>query len=455
MHRHAGTVQTDIAKTGGGAIDPLDMQAVDHQTLQPLQPQRITAIRRVFDVQLADHAASPLTRQTEPALGRISRAPVDIQVQPDRPGAGLAANVHRPEAVAHNLDRAKGDREVGIAIIADASAHIVKHHLVQHRSALQDLRQAPAIQTHTLILRLGAGQRVIADLHGPDARRPARCHHRRTNRDQGRDALNPRARRTPVIVTDQRGIVPTHGRGHTVIAARQIDCRGIGQRGHKGGLHVGGAGRHVLRPMVGIGQPHRHPTRHIGDRSAGACIAVGVARRDDDRARRRRLAAGPGHKGRAGGKTCIILRRAATSHGDAAGRQTAGPATDHIHTGPVLPGAKLGCRAVIPDLAVHRPGQIARRRGQPQSLLHLGPPRRPVQRQRLGEHRAIRADLDREIIAARRAHLGPARKPGLEHHRRRIGRGRLVDLQLMPRPGMVEQDGGRRHRQAVGGIRAG
>ena len=118
-------------------------------------------------------------------------------------------------------------------------------------------------------------------------------------------------------------------------------------------------------------------------------------------------------------------------------------------------GPKFGSRAVIPDLAIDRPRQIARRRRQPQPLLHHRPTGGAVKLHRLGKAGSIRTDLDRKVIRPRRAHLGPARKAGLKHQTGRVAGTGLVDLDLMPRPGMVQQRRRRRYRQPVGGIRRG
>ena len=127
---HRGAVQPEIAEIGDRAVDALDMQRVDDQPLQSLQPHRIAAIGAMFDVQLANKTARTLPGDAKAAFGCIGRTTVDIQVQPHRPGARGAANVHAAIAVAADLQRAIGDTEFAAAIVADRGADLVKDNLV-------------------------------------------------------------------------------------------------------------------------------------------------------------------------------------------------------------------------------------------------------------------------------------------------------------------------------------
>ena len=311
-----GAVQPDIAKARRRAIRPLDMQRVDDKALQPLQPDRIARIGAMLDVQLPDKTAGTLACDAEPALRRKGGTAVDVKVQPDRAGPRRAPDVDRTVAVRPDLQRAIGDRKLAVAIIADRGADIVKDHLVDDRSALQGLRQAARVQADPLELGLKAGQRVIGDLHPPDGRGPPRRDDRLPDRDRPRQAQKPGPRRAPVVVADQRGVVPRQGRAQRIGPARQIDRRRIAQRQGHGGPHVGRARAQVLRPVVGIGIAQGHPARQIADRRARSGIAVRIARRIDDSARRRRLARGPGHEQRPCREPGIVLRRAPARHAD-------------------------------------------------------------------------------------------------------------------------------------------
>ena len=68
---------------------------------------------------------------------------------------------------------------------------------------------------------------------------------------------------------------------------------------------------------------------------------------------------------------------------------------------------------------------------------------------------AVGRDLDRQRVLAGGADLGPARPAGLEQQAAGVGRGRLVDLQLVPRPVMAQQHRRRRDGQPVGIVGAG
>jgi hypothetical protein len=58
-------------------------------------------------------------------------------------------------------------------------------------------------------------------------------------------------------------------------------------------------------------------------------------------------------------------------------------------------------------------------------------------------------DLEAEVVVAEKTDQGPNRKPGLEGKGRIIPRCRLVHRGLDPGPGVVQEHGGRVHRQAV------
>ena len=278
----------------------------------------------MFDVQLPDETASTLPGQTEPAFRAIGVGIVDIQVQPDRPGARRTPDINPAVAVPPDFQRAIGHRKLAGAIVTDRGADIVKHHLVNHRPALQGLGQTAGVQTDALILRFGSGQGVIPDLNAPDGGRPPRCDNRLPNRQQCRQAQNLGPRRATVVVANQRGIVPSQGCTDSVIAARQVNRRGIAQRRRQRRMHVGDTGCHVLPPMVRIGIAQRHPARQIADRGAAADIAVRKARRVNHRARSRGLASDPCNKGGAGAEPGIVLHRAAARHRHTGRRQAAG-----------------------------------------------------------------------------------------------------------------------------------
>ena len=258
-------------------------------------------------------------------------------------------------------------------------------------------------------------------------------------------------------------------RGPGADIAIGIACR-IDDRPHRRGLAAGPAdkGRAGAEPRVVL---HRAAPRHpdIGgghrsvdrvraeaDRLVGQCLrgavqhhrAAGIGRGDGAcRAGRDPRQLEFGLLGRIAivlqGERCIREGRSASAR------------ADQINAGAILTRAKLRGRAVIPHFAINRDRQIAGSRRQAQTFLYFRAPRCSIKGDGIVERRTVGTDLDRKIVAAGRAHFGPARKAGLKQQTGRIGGGGLVDLQLMACAGVGEQGRGRRYRQPVGRIRGG
>lgn len=68
---------------------------------------------------------------------------------------------------------------------------------------------------------------------------------------------------------------------------------------------------------------------------------------------------------------------------------------------------------------------------------------------------AVRGDLHGEVVVAGETHFSPPRPARLEEERRRIAGRRLVDLDLVSRPGMSEKGGRRGNREPVDGVGGG
>ena len=112
--------------------------------------------------------------------------------------------------------------------------------------------------------------------------------------------------------------------------------------------------------------------------------------------------------------------------------------------------ARCGVQPQRPVGGGHRIARLAaqmQRRGQRDLAC------RPGGQQGGIECRPVRTDLDGKVVRPCGAHLGAARKPGLEQQACRVRCRRLVDLDLMPGACMRQQGRRRRHRQPVCGIR--
>ena len=111
----------------------------------------------------------------------------------------------------------------------------------------------------------------------------------------------------------------------------------------------------------------------------------------------------------------------------------------------------IGAGAGKPCIGVARKAQRGPARRAVRHHRPLRQRHRPVggNPQRLDERRPGRADLHREVVIPRQPHFRPSRKAGLEQQACRICRRRLVQFQLMPAPGVVEQGRRRRNRKPV------